>query len=99
MVSAMDTAEGQPYAPHKAWPWLMHLKDLVTFPKQLSGRWEQTKWQLPHIQGQYTGARMGAEPGTGSNKLIQTRYSQDVRRVEYSSAFTQASLKISQLNC
>lgn len=75
----------------KLGPWLPQRKDPVTFPKQLSKRWEQTKWQLPHKQGQYTGASMGAEPGTVSNKLIQTRYSQDVRGVEYSPAFTQAS--------
>lgn len=91
MFSATEISEGQLYAPHKAWPWLLQLKDLVTFPKQLSRRWEQTEWQLPHIQGQYTGASVGAEPGSVSNKLIQTRYRQDVRGVEYSPAFTQAS--------
>lgn len=87
----METSEGQLCAPHKAWPWLLQHKDPVTFPKQLSKRWEQTEWQLPHKQGQETGASMGAEPGTVSNKLIQTRCSQDARRVEYSPAFTQAS--------
>lgn len=73
----------------KLGPCLLPCKDPVTFPKQLSERWEKSKWQLPHKQGT-TGASMGAEPGTVSNKIIQTRYSQDVRGVEYS-PFTQAS--------